>query len=208
MATQGKHDPLVERTPAAALAALRAGNRRFVAGTPHARTGGAASTGPAAVVFGCAEPQPTAETVFDRDELVVVRSAGHAVGPAVLGSIEYAVHVLGAPLVVVLGHDPCRVRHPGPAGRPRRSRQDRHPAVVRSPRGAALVTDAHVRRTVDLLLTRSATLTAAVIAGRCAVVGMTHRADGPVRLVSTGSLGTPRVPPARRANRLTGPLTR
>ncbi|MEU8191736.1 carbonic anhydrase, partial [Micromonospora carbonacea] len=29
------------------------------------------------------------------------------VGPEVLGSVEYAVTVLGTPLVVVLGHDSC-----------------------------------------------------------------------------------------------------
>ena len=37
----------------------------------------------------------------------MVRTAGHTVGPEVLGSVEYAVTVLGTPLVVVLGHDSC-----------------------------------------------------------------------------------------------------
>jgi Carbonic anhydrase len=40
-------------------------------------------------------------------DLFVVRTAGHVMGPEVLGSIEYGVGVLGCPLVVVLGHDAC-----------------------------------------------------------------------------------------------------
>ena len=39
--------------------------------------------------------------------MFVVRTAGQAIDSAVLGSIEYAVTVLGVPLIVVLGHDSC-----------------------------------------------------------------------------------------------------
>ena len=38
---------------------------------------------------------------------IVVRTAGHVIDSAVLGSIEYAVAVLNVPLIVVLGHDSC-----------------------------------------------------------------------------------------------------
>src|SRR5665648_669896 len=44
---------------------------------------------------------------FVRGDLFVVRTAGHVVDTTVVGSIEYGVQVLGAPLVIVLGHDSC-----------------------------------------------------------------------------------------------------
>jgi carbonic anhydrase len=37
----------------------------------------------------------------------VVRTAGHVLDDAVLGSLEYSVSVLNVPLIVVLGHDNC-----------------------------------------------------------------------------------------------------
>ena len=39
--------------------------------------------------------------------MFVVRTAGHVIDSAVLGSIEYAVTVLNVPLIAVLGHDSC-----------------------------------------------------------------------------------------------------
>ncbi len=64
---------------------------------------------PFAVVFGCSDSRVAAEIVFDEGlgDLFVVRTAGHVIDTTVLGSIEYGVEVLGAPLVVVLGHDHC-----------------------------------------------------------------------------------------------------
>lgn len=37
----------------------------------------------------------------------MIRVAGFVMGPAPLGSVEYAVEHLGAPLVVVMGHTGC-----------------------------------------------------------------------------------------------------
>ncbi|WP_443056216.1 carbonic anhydrase [Streptomyces sp. IBSBF 3136] len=69
----------------------------------------APSQQPFAVMFGCYDSRPAAEIIFDRGlgDLFVVRTAGHVMGPEVLGSIECGVDVLGCPLVVVLGHDSC-----------------------------------------------------------------------------------------------------
>ncbi len=63
------------------------------------------------MLFGCSDSRLAAEIIFDRGlgDLFVVRTAGHVMGPEVLGSIEYGVDVLGCPLVVVLGHDSCGV---------------------------------------------------------------------------------------------------
>src|SRR5258705_14009494 len=109
----GQHRPT---TPADALNELLAGNQRFVTGTrihPHQDAEHRASLAfeqqPFAVVFGCSDSRLAAEIIFDRGlgDLFVVRTAGHIIGPEVLASIEYGVTILGAPLVVVLGHDSC-----------------------------------------------------------------------------------------------------
>src|SRR5437588_3728996 len=103
-------------TPEAALAELRAGNERFVAGTrihpnqdAEHRAALASVQTPFAVVFGCSDSRLAAEIIFDRGlgDLFVVRTAGHTIGPEVLGSVEYAVTILHTPLVVVLGHSSC-----------------------------------------------------------------------------------------------------
>ena len=61
------------------------------------------------MVFGCADSRVAAEIIFDQGlgNMFVVRTAGHVLDSAVLGSIEYAVTVLNVPLIVVLGHDSC-----------------------------------------------------------------------------------------------------
>ena len=96
-------------TPVTAWRALREGNERFVAGKPQHPSQGierraslAAAQTPNAVVFGCADSRVAAEIIFDQGlgDMTVVRTAGHVMGPAVLGSIEYAVTVLNVPLIV------------------------------------------------------------------------------------------------------------
>jgi len=100
-----------------ALQLLQAGNRRFVAGTSvhpidfsQARAE-LAENGqrPFAVVLGCSDSRVPPEAVFDVGigELFVVRTAGNVADPIAIGSVEYAVQHLHAPLVVVLGHRKC-----------------------------------------------------------------------------------------------------
>jgi carbonic anhydrase len=103
-------------TPAQAWQRLQDGNARFVAdamqhpsqGAAH-RTAVAEEQHPYAVLFGCSDSRVAAEIIFDQGlgDLFVVRTAGHVLDTTVIGSIEYGVDVLGAPLVVVLGHDRC-----------------------------------------------------------------------------------------------------
>ena len=96
--------------------ALKEGNERFVAGKPEHPSQGiehraslAGEQRPTAVVFGCADSRVAAEIIFDQGlgDMFVVRTAGHVMDSAVLGSIEYAVTILNVPLIVVLGHDSC-----------------------------------------------------------------------------------------------------
>lgn len=49
------------------------------------------------------------ELLFGRGlgEIFIVRNAGNTVDTVAKGSIEFAVAVLGVPLVVVMGHEAC-----------------------------------------------------------------------------------------------------
>lgn len=94
---------------------LEEGNRRFVQGTLKVRplafrrkelVNGQA---PHAMVLSCSDSRTPPELVFDQGlgELFVVRSAGHALDPVALGSLEYAAEHLHAGVLVVMGHRKC-----------------------------------------------------------------------------------------------------
>lgn len=107
--------PKTDLGPDAALAKLREGNAAFVKGGACAPAGGArigplaAGQAPFAVIVGCSDSRVPPEHVFDAGlgELFTVRVAGNTVDRSALGSVEYAVVALGAPLIVVLGHGAC-----------------------------------------------------------------------------------------------------
>ena len=99
-----------------ALARLKAGNERFVSGKvvhPNSdaerRTEVAKGQKPFAIIVGCSDSRVGPEVVFDQGlgDLFVVRTAGNVVDDVALGSIEYAVEHLGAPMILVLGHTHC-----------------------------------------------------------------------------------------------------
>ncbi|MEX0875767.1 MAG: carbonic anhydrase [Actinomycetota bacterium] len=99
-----------------ALRALLDGNRRYVGKeTVHpdrSEERRAALTGgqePFATILGCSDSRVPAEIVFDQGlgDLFVVRTAGHVVDEAVLGTLEFGVSELGVPLIFVLGHERC-----------------------------------------------------------------------------------------------------
>lgn len=92
------------------LQALLEGNARFAQGTAAIeRAELALRQAPFAVILGCSDSRVPVETVFDRGpgEIFVVRVAGNVVHDASLASVEYAVAILGASLVLVLGHTGC-----------------------------------------------------------------------------------------------------
>lgn len=103
-------------TPAEATTRLVEGNARFASGhlqhprqTPDCRTELATGQRPFAVVLGCADSRTGPEVLFDQGlgDLFVVRAAGNVIDDHAIGSIEYAVEHLHAPLIVVLGHERC-----------------------------------------------------------------------------------------------------
>ncbi|MFF4398597.1 carbonic anhydrase [Streptomyces sp. NPDC001480] len=200
-----------DATPREAFELLLAGNQRFVAGAPEhpnqdatRRTEIAPSQQPFAVLFGCSDSRLAAEIIFDRGlgDLFVVRTAGHVMGPEVIGSIEYGVDILGCPLVVILGHDSCGAVGAAcaaledgitPAGYVRDVVERVTPSVLAA-RAAGQVEPEeilaeHIRHTVDLLLDRSRVLADKVAAGQAAVVGLCYRlADGSAQLVAARGL--------------------
>jgi carbonic anhydrase len=101
----------------AALARLKEGNRRFRTGAalhPNvdaARLVETAGRGqaPFAAILGCSDSRVPCELVFDQGvgDLFVVRVAGNVCAVDEVASIEYGVGHLGAPLIVVLGHEKC-----------------------------------------------------------------------------------------------------
>jgi carbonic anhydrase len=100
-----------------ALARLRQGNQRFVAGMqdPFGRMGSAhpltlpREQAPFAVILGCSDSRVPAELVFGQGfgDLFVIRVAGNIVAPSQVGSVEFAAARFGTRLVVVLGHTQC-----------------------------------------------------------------------------------------------------
>jgi carbonic anhydrase len=101
--------------PDNALARLLEGNARYVANAPANRdfsAGRAARSSaqhPIACIVGCADARVAPDFVFDQGpgDLFVVRVAGNFVNTDGLASLEYGVQVLGAPLILVLGHSNC-----------------------------------------------------------------------------------------------------
>lgn len=108
--------PRTTLTPDQALELLRRGNDEFRVDLPyHAVTGRqrrvdiAKGQTPFAVLVACSDSRVPPELLFGRGlgELFIVRNAGNTVDTAAMGSIEYAVAVVGVPLIMVLGHERC-----------------------------------------------------------------------------------------------------
>lgn len=193
-------------SPLKAWQEMKRGNARFVAGEPRhprqdveRRAELAGGQRPRAALFGCSDSRLSAEIIFDKGlgDLFVVRNAGQVISDSVVGSLEYAVAVLGVPLIVVLGHDACgavnaaidSVAIDAPSLPPHIWRQIAPivPAVRRvqretladgsavGPIDADLVGREHLRDTVADLLHSSELISEAVADGRLAIVGANYR---------------------------------
>jgi carbonic anhydrase len=99
-----------------ALQLLKDGNARYVAAkmvrpnqSTDRRASLAAGQKPFAIIFSCVDSRVPPELAFDRGlgDLFVIRTAGHAIDRAALGSIQYGVEHLHIPLIVVMGHEKC-----------------------------------------------------------------------------------------------------
>jgi carbonic anhydrase len=192
-------------SPVTAWKALKEGNERFVAGQPEHpsqsiehRAGLAHEQRPTAVLFGCADSRVAAEIIFDQGlgDMFVIRTAGHVIDSAVLGSIEYAVAILNVPLIAVLGHDSCGAvkatlnaldEGAVPGGYVRDLVERVTPSILLGRRDGLSRVDEfearHVTETGAQLMARSTLIAERVNAGTLAIVGLTyHLADGQVVL--------------------------
>ncbi|SFA92182.1 MULTISPECIES: carbonic anhydrase [unclassified Pseudomonas] len=101
--------------PQQALARLMEGNSRYAADVTKRRDlmvereALVSGQHPFAAVLACADSRIAPEYIFDTGlgELFCVRVAGNFVTENGLASLEYAVVMLGTPLILVLGHDSC-----------------------------------------------------------------------------------------------------
>jgi carbonic anhydrase len=102
-------------TPQQALAELKAGNARFVAGHPLKRNvpadvkATASGQYPFAVVLSCLDSRQPIEIVLDQGigDIFSARVAGNVLNDDILGSMEFACKVSGAKLIAVIGHSNC-----------------------------------------------------------------------------------------------------
>jgi len=103
-------------TPQQALQMLIDGNQRFVNNmrqnpnqTIARVTQVAPSQAPFAAILGCADSRFPAEIIFDRGigDLFVCRVAGNVATPEEIGSLEFSTLVLGAKVLMVVGHENC-----------------------------------------------------------------------------------------------------
>lgn len=102
-------------SPAQVLNILHEGNQRFLHDERIHRMNKlevkhtAKEQHPIAIVLGCIDSRVPVETIFDMSfgDVFCVRVAGNVVNDDVLASIEYACHVIGVKLIVVLGHTRC-----------------------------------------------------------------------------------------------------
>jgi carbonic anhydrase len=180
-------------SPTDALKLMKEGNENFRNEGPALAANGrerrlelARGQAPFCVLVGCSDSRVSPEILFGRGlgELFIVRNAGNTVDTAALGSIEYAVGVLGVPLVVVLGHQSCgavaaavdvvekNATFPGVIGE---MVQPIVPAVLEAKTQGGDLLEASVRnnarRVAKRLTTQSLVITGALSAGRVKVVG-------------------------------------
>jgi carbonic anhydrase len=106
----------VDMTPDQALEELLAGNQRFIQGKATNTDRSleylksiSEDQKPFAAIVGCADSRSSLEVAFDQGfgQLFVVRDAGNVVTAEELGSLEFGTLVLGAKVLMVMGHYSC-----------------------------------------------------------------------------------------------------
>ncbi|BAY21015.1 twin-arginine translocation pathway signal [Calothrix sp. NIES-2100] len=189
--------------PQAALNNLLAGNQRFVQGKSlHPRQSKfrlqetVAAQYPFAAILGCADSRVPAEIVFDQGlgDLFVVRVAGNVASGEAIGSLEYATSVLGAQLILVLGHTKCGAVKAAVEGKPLPGRigvfvEEIKPAVeIARKKNGDLVENtviANVQYQAEHLAQRSTILGNLIKQGKLKIVGGHYDlATGKVTMVS------------------------
>lgn len=184
------------QSPDDAIALLKAGHERFLAGKPvncdlltMAKDTGKGQY-PFACVVGCIDSRVPPEIVFDQQigDIFTARVAGNFVNTDIIGSLEFATKVAGAKAIVVLGHSSCGAVKGAidkvELGNLTATLANLMPAVDATPvEGEASskndayvqkVADTNVMLTVEKLTKDSAVLKEMVDAGALKIIGAMH----------------------------------
>ena len=102
-------------TPAMALELLKEGNKRFQNNLKANRnllqqaSDTSESQHPFAIILSCIDSRTSAELIFDQGlgDVFSVRIAGNIMNEDILGSMEFGCKIVGAKIIVVLGHTKC-----------------------------------------------------------------------------------------------------
>lgn len=180
-------------TADAALAALKAGNARFVSGNMIKRDlmKQVKATGygqyPIASIVSCIDSRAGPEIVFDQGigDVFSARVAGNFVNEDILGSLEFGSKAVGSKLIVVLGHTSCgaikgacddvvlgnltgmlaKIKPAVASVSSTGDRSSKNDAFVQ------MVAEANVKRTVNDIFVRSPVLKAMADKGEIKIVG-------------------------------------
>jgi carbonic anhydrase len=173
------------------------GNKRFVAGQPLARDivsqrrSLEKTQSPPVSVLSCSDSRLPSEAIFDQGlgDLFVVRIAGNSADPMGIGSLEFAVRILGTRVIVVLGHQRCGGVTAACSGEkmPSSNLEALIQPIMESCRiakeqhGSEDLIDfaikTHVRKTADDLLAESEILKQAHDAGKLSIIGAYYSLD-------------------------------
>jgi carbonic anhydrase len=185
--------------PDEALQRLMEGNDRFVRSQLTSlrddlaalRTATVSKQEPFAAVLSCADSRVPVELVFDQSigRLFVTRVAGNMASPEVIASLEYGAEVLGARVIMVLGHEGCGAVAAALAGKPEPGQISAlfaplRAAVERAGPDPVAVCQANARIQADILSTASPVLADLIEHGSLKVVsGYYALATGKVSLL-------------------------
>jgi carbonic anhydrase len=186
-------------TPADALTRLQEGNRRFAkawvsaSGTPRQRMNAlkaiwddncqidpaalAQGQKPFAAILSCADARVDPSWIFasGSGELFQVRSAGNTAFNEAIASMEYAVSVLGTPLLLVMGHSACGAVKAAIASNPLTPLLEELVQPIRASikpgEGLEAVIKGNVRAAASTMVRNSAVLRGAVDGGRLTIRG-------------------------------------
>jgi len=103
-----------ELSPWQALQKLKMGNERFLSNTQRQRNLSAQIVSaqkqfPFAVILNCMDSRGSPELIFDQGigDIFAERLAGNIINKDILGGMEFGTKLMGARIVVVLGHSSC-----------------------------------------------------------------------------------------------------
>jgi len=190
-------------SPDAALKRLLDGNKRFVQQKRENPNQSltrlhqvAQAQHPFTAMLSCSDSRVPSEIIFDQGfgDLFVVRVAGNVVTTEGIGSLEFATAVLGAPLIVVLGHKRCGAVTAAVKGEPLPGRigtfvEDIKPSIAKVKGSSGDLVDqtviANVQYQVAILQQTSTILTQLMQSGKLKIVGGRYDLDtGEVTLVT------------------------